>query len=77
MSAYICAACGKEEELFPTGHTEKLAAKNGIPFLGKIPFDPRLALASDMGELFMQQHPDTASGKAVTGITAKTIKFFE
>lgn len=75
MSAYICSHCGKEEALFPPGEAEEIAIEHNIPFLGKIPFDPRLALAADEGRLFTQEHRDTPAARAIEEITNKVRKF--
>jgi ATP-binding protein involved in chromosome partitioning len=71
MSAYTCAHCGKEEELFPSGETEKIAAGHGVPFLGHIPFDPRIALAGDEGGLFLVHHPETPAGQEIQRIAGR------
>jgi ATP-binding protein involved in chromosome partitioning len=65
MSAYACTECGHEEALFPGESVEQLAREEGVPYLGSIPFDPRLTSAADRGILFMTQHGDTAMGAAV------------
>ncbi len=77
MSAFVCAHCGKSEELFPGGHVEKLAAAHDIPFLGKIPFDPRMAQAADEGRLFLPENRELPSAKAVLEITEQVKKFLE
>jgi ATP-binding protein involved in chromosome partitioning len=65
MSTYVCPCCGREEALFPGGATEALAARHGVPFLGRIPFDPRLAAAADAGRPFMIEGSDTPAGRAI------------
>ena len=75
MSAYICPHCGEEEALFPTGEAEQMAAAYGIPFLGKLPFDPRLALAADAGSLFMIGHAETPAGKAIRTVAERVQAF--
>jgi ATP-binding protein involved in chromosome partitioning len=61
MSGRVCAHCGKEEVLFPGGNVETLAAGEGVPFLGSIPFDSRMAHAGK----FMTDHADTPAARAV------------
>jgi ATP-binding protein involved in chromosome partitioning len=75
MSAYICTHCGKEESLFPTGRVEQWAADHEVPFLGSIPFDPRLAAAADAGTLFMQEHAALPAGQAIQQL-ADQVKAF-
>ena len=41
MSGFSCPHCSETIALFGSGGGEKTAVQMGIPFLGKIPFDPR------------------------------------
>lgn len=72
MGQFTCRHCGAPEAMFPGGETGAMAAAMGIPFLGSIDFDPRLAAASDRGLPFVLSHPDTPAGEALTRI-ARTI----
>ncbi|MFQ5568841.1 MAG: Mrp/NBP35 family ATP-binding protein [Rhodothermales bacterium] len=76
MSAYICAHCGREEALFPVGRVEALASRHEIPFLGRIPFDPRIAAVADEGILFMQHYDETPAARAVRQLADRTRTFF-
>lgn len=64
MAGYVCVRCGALGELFQGSGGEALAAEFGIPFLGRIPFDPRLAAAADAGVPFIVEHGDTPAGRA-------------
>ncbi len=75
MAAYVCAHCGQEEALFPVGRVEELAAGHDVPYLGRIPFDPRLAAAADDGTLFMQHHHATPAGQSIAQIAEKVRAF--
>lgn len=55
-------------ELFRGTGGEALAAELGIPFLGSVPFDPRLAVAADAGVPFVTEHADTPAGRALSEI---------
>ena len=39
--------------LFPGAGGEQLAVESGVPFLGRVPFDPLLAAAADRGEPYV------------------------
>lgn len=65
MASYVCSCCGHEEALFPGGNTEALAATYGVPFLGRIPFDPRMARCADDGLPYVAQHPDAPATQAL------------
>lgn len=49
MSAYHCPQCGHEAHIFGHGGTRAEAEKLGLPFLGEIPLDLEIRLASDQG----------------------------
>ena len=50
MSTYVCPSCGYRQELFGHGGVKQEAEKQGLPFLGEIPLDLDIRLASDKGE---------------------------
>ncbi|MEP7348669.1 MAG: Mrp/NBP35 family ATP-binding protein [Sphingorhabdus sp.] len=50
MAGYLCPHCGEMSEPFGNGGAEAAAAELGIPFLGRIPLDIAIRLASDAGE---------------------------
>lgn len=50
MSGLICPHCNKEIPLFSKGGGTKTAEKMNIPFLGSLPFDPRVVEAGDQGK---------------------------
>lgn len=64
MSELVCPHCGKAIELFGSGGGMKTAAAMGIPFIGKIPFDPRMVQCADLGQSYMEKYPDSDATKA-------------
>ena len=64
MAGYHCQTCQTVGELFRAGQGDALAGDFGIPFLGQIPFDPRLARAADGGIPFVALHGETPAGHA-------------
>jgi ATP-binding protein involved in chromosome partitioning len=62
MAGYSCQHCQTVGELFRPGEGSRLARDFGIRFLGEIPFDGRLARASDSGVPFVALHQETAAG---------------
>ena len=62
MSGYFCQTCCTVGELFKPGEGSRLAGDFRIPFLGELPFDPRLARAGDSGIPFVAMHSKTATG---------------
>jgi len=72
MAAYLCPRCGAEGELFHPGDSEGTAASLGIPFLGRVPFDPRISISSDQGVPFLMRHADSPAGRAILQIAEAT-----
>jgi ATP-binding protein involved in chromosome partitioning len=70
MAGYVCPTCGAVGPLFEGPGGEATAAQHGLPFLGRVPFDPRLAAAADRGRPFVLDHGETPTGRALTGIAA-------
>jgi len=51
MSGYRCPHCGEDLPLFKKGGGERTAQAYKVPFLGSLPFDPRVVEAADLGQL--------------------------
>lgn len=71
MSGFRCPHCKKEIDLFKAGGGEKAAKEFGLPFLGKVPLDPKVAETGDSGEPFVLSYPDSESAKAFKEIVKK------
>jgi ATP-binding protein involved in chromosome partitioning len=57
--------------MFPGPGGETLAHEAGVPFLGRVPFDPALAAAADRGEPYVAVAPDAPAARALTAITGR------
>lgn len=68
MSGYACPHCGKVEDIFSSEGGANLAAEMGVPFLGRIPLDPKLVRAGDQGNVFVQGHQDGPTAEAFRSI---------
>ncbi len=68
MSGLVCPHCGKEIDVFKIGGGETAAKQLGLPFLGRIPLDPRIVVGGDAGKPFVLEHPDSPAAKAFQGI---------
>ena len=62
--SYFVGDDGKRYEIFRHGGGQKLAAEAGVPFLGEIPIDPRVAECGDGGEPIVRKYPDSPVAKA-------------
>jgi ATP-binding protein involved in chromosome partitioning len=56
--------------MFPGPGAEALARESGVPFLGRVPFDPALAAAADRGEPYVAAAPRSAAARALAAIAA-------
>ncbi len=68
MSGYNCPHCGKTIDIFGTGGGEKTALAMGLPFLGRIPFDPNMVKCADAGISYQAQHAGSAAADAFSNI---------
>jgi ATP-binding protein involved in chromosome partitioning len=64
MSYYECPKCGHREEVFKHGGGKRTAEKLGVPFLGEIPLDPRVAAQGDAGTPIVAAEPGSVVSKA-------------
>ena len=74
MSGFKCPHCGKDINIFNTGGGLKASKDFQIPFLGRIPIDPRIAEMGDLGKPFVVVNADTDAAKAFGGIVDKIEK---
>src|SRR5438552_2332582 len=70
--SYFVAADGKRYHIFRHGGGQKLAAEAGVPFLGEIPIDPRVAECGDAGEPIVHKYPDSPVARAYLAL-ARTV----
>lgn len=66
MSYFVAPDTGNRYEIFGTGGGERVAADLDVPLLGRIPIEPAVREAGDLGEPVVNRHPDSASGQAIT-----------
>ena len=59
--------------LFPGPGGETLAHEAGIPFLGRVPFDPALAEAADRGQPYVALAPPTPAARAITDVATQVM----
>jgi Mrp family chromosome partitioning ATPase/predicted Fe-Mo cluster-binding NifX family protein len=64
MSGYACPKCGNVDDLFGSGGGEKVAAEMNVPFLGKIPLDPKVVVAGDQGKPFLAGDESSPTAEA-------------
>lgn len=77
MSGLTCPHCDCTIDLFGSGGGERMADQMGIPFLGRIPFDPEMVNCGDAGVAFQEKHkesPVASAFKAIAGTMASSLK---
>lgn len=58
MSYFVCPDGGKRYDVFGPSHGEETARQLGVPFLGRLPLDPRIAELCDKGSI--EEYPTDA-----------------
>lgn len=71
MSGYICPHCGEQVDLFGSGGGEKTALDAGLPFLGRVPFDPKVVACGDNGQSYQEAYPDSPVTEAFESLARK------
>ena len=68
MSGMACPHCGESIDLFKIGGGEKAAKELGVPFLGRIPIDPRVVHCCDSGKPFVAQAEESPAKTSFTRV---------
>jgi ATP-binding protein involved in chromosome partitioning len=68
--SYFIGEDGKRYEIFRHGGGRKLAAEAGVPFLGEIPIDPRVAECGDEGDPIVHRYPDSGVAQSYRALAA-------
>jgi len=74
MSSLLCPYCKKKINLFKKGGGEKIANELGIPFLGRIPIDPKIVESGDDGVPFIVRWCNSEAAKSFNEIVDKIVK---
>jgi len=75
MSGFVCPNCGAEINIFKTGGGEKISKDLGVPFLGRIPIDPKICEDSDIGLPFVVEHANSPAAEAFMEIVKRIEAF--
>jgi len=59
MSGFVCPKCGENIDIFKSGGGEKMAREMGIPFLGRIPIDPKIVETCDSGKPYIKEYKES------------------
>jgi ATP-binding protein involved in chromosome partitioning len=68
--SYFLGEDGKRYDIFRHGGGKKLAQEAGVPFLGEIPIDPKVAECGDTGDPIVHKYPDSGVARAYQALAA-------
>ena len=71
MSAFTDPATGLRLELFSSGGGQRLAEEIGVPLLGSVPLQPRMAELADAGQPILIASPDSPAATSLSAIAAQ------
>ncbi len=71
MAEFVCPNCGSVHELFGKGVVKQAAEELGVPYLGRLPFDPRIVSMSDEGTPFIIAQPESNAGRSFTEVVER------
>lgn len=74
MSGFICPHCEETVEIFKTGGGAKTAQEFDIPFLGKVPIDPRVVVGGDDGKPYLSSGVDSPAVAAFAGVVDNVVE---
>jgi ATP-binding protein involved in chromosome partitioning len=75
MTSYVCPTCEDVHPLF--GPTSTAETALGVPLLGRIPFDPRMAAAGDRGTPYLLEYGASPAGQALFQMGESVRTFLE
>jgi ATP-binding protein involved in chromosome partitioning len=68
MSYFIAPDTGRRYEIFGTGGGQAYAQEIGVPFLGALPIDPRIAQGGDTGKPILAADPNNPASTALRNL---------
>ncbi|MGD1060986.1 MAG: Mrp/NBP35 family ATP-binding protein [Methanomassiliicoccales archaeon] len=74
MSGLICPHCGKEIDLFKVGGGEKAAKELKVPFLGRVPLDPKVVESGDDGMPIVISDSESPASVAFNKVVDNVLK---
>ena len=71
MSDFVCPRCGEVTPVFRSGGGRRISEDMGVPFLGSIPIDPKIAEACDEGRAYITGYADSPTAVIMRDIVAR------
>lgn len=73
MTSYLCPGCGETHPLF--GRNADTDVSLGVPLLGSVPFDPRMATAGDRGVPYIMEYGTSLAGQMLSQVGKRVEAF--
>lgn len=77
MSGMLCPHCSEKIDLFKVGGGERAALELGVPFLGRVPIDPKMVISCDAGTPFVIDPDPSEVRKAFEHLTQAVVRATE
>jgi ATP-binding protein involved in chromosome partitioning len=77
MSGFVCPNCGTEINIFGKGEGERIANELDVPFLGRIPIDPKICEEADKGIPLVVGCVNSPTAEAFMNIVKKVENFLK
>jgi ATP-binding protein involved in chromosome partitioning len=71
MGAFTDPESGRRYELFSSGGGQRLAEEIGVPLLGSVPLQPRLAEQADAGQPVLVASPNSPAAQSLRRIATE------
>lgn len=68
MSGFVCPHCGKTVDIFKMGGGEEMASEMGVPFLGRVPLEPKMVESGDSGKPYLKYYHDSETARAFESV---------
>lgn len=74
MSGFVCPHCGERTDVLASGGGQDMAAKMGVPFLGRVPLAPEVAALGDQGRPLLGPESPEAVRTAFSGAVDELLR---
>lgn len=68
MAGFVCPNCNETVNIFKTGGGEEVAREFDLPFLGRVPMDPKVVMAGDDGIPYLSSDGDSPAIAAFAAV---------
>lgn len=74
MSGFVCPHCNETVDIFKSGGGEQVAREFDLPFLGRVPMDPKVVVAGDDGKPYLSSEAESPAVSAFGAIVSAVEK---